>query len=218
MTSPRRSMAPRDQDVSTFSAPILRLHAALAAHCVALVDGAGETVDYAGTVDPYEVRVTAAEWQLVLNTIRSCSSSVWSSTREFYFRGTRRSYCAVFLAESYAVIVELPRHAFRVSHRALSEAVLSISLEAGFDVGSDYSWGKERWLTVEVRGEGQPERPRAIWLKGQWEPIEVLGRLASSELESGALGYRVHIASGAEFTLVRERLGHWYADELATSD
>ncbi len=32
----------------------------------ALVDGEGETVDYAGLLSPYDIKVLAAEWRIVL--------------------------------------------------------------------------------------------------------------------------------------------------------
>src|SRR5690606_6550743 len=64
--SPRRALfGERDQALSTFAATLGRLCDVLPAQAAALVDGEGETVDYAGRLIPYETRVAAAEWQLV---------------------------------------------------------------------------------------------------------------------------------------------------------
>jgi hypothetical protein len=41
--------------------------------------------------------------------------------------------------------------------------------------------------------------------------VEVLGVYGA---EKGNLGFRARLDSGAELTLVRERLGRWYADAV----
>ena len=56
----------RDQEASPFSAILWRLCEGCSAHAAALVDKEGETVDYAGRISPYEIRVAAAELRLVL--------------------------------------------------------------------------------------------------------------------------------------------------------
>ena len=53
-------------------------------------------------------------------------------------------------------------------------------------------------------------RPRRVFLGGTWEDLEVMGAVVG--LGRGERGYRVRTSSGEELTLVRERLGRWYAD------
>ena len=45
-----------------------------------------------------------------------------------------------------------------------------------------------------------------------WHEVQVIGRVAG--LLRGERGYRVRTEDGAEMTLVRERLGRWYADTV----
>ena len=67
---PPKSVFPRDTDPTPFT-PILdallgRLPGAVAA---ALVDREGETVDYSGRGDPFDMKVAAAHGRLLLNGI-----------------------------------------------------------------------------------------------------------------------------------------------------
>ena len=66
----RRRGAVRDQSDSAFSAILGRLCDDSGALAAALVDGEGETVDYAGLLSPYEIKVAAAEWRIVLAVVR----------------------------------------------------------------------------------------------------------------------------------------------------
>ena len=81
----------RDQTASAFSAILQRLCEACGAQAAALVDAGGETVDYAGRVPPFDARVAAAEWRLVLSLIESANVAAWASTREIVVRAGRRS-------------------------------------------------------------------------------------------------------------------------------
>ncbi len=66
----------RDQAASNFAATLGRLCDAVPAVSAALVDGEGETVDYSGSLSPYEIRVAAAEWQLVVANV-AASARKW---------------------------------------------------------------------------------------------------------------------------------------------
>ncbi len=58
---------PRDQETTSFTDILRRLlRATSGARAAALVDFEGETVDYAGVLDPFELRIAAAHWQIVL--------------------------------------------------------------------------------------------------------------------------------------------------------
>jgi hypothetical protein len=202
----------RDQVASAFSAILERLCDACGAHAAALVDAGGETVDYAGRVAPFDARVAAAEWQLVLSLIETNNVSIWAATRELVVRAGRRSFAAWPLAEGYAIVLILPRHAFRVSRRALAIAAAELELEAGLDARGT----KEcvRWLQVEVKtDEADSRRPRAVWQDGAWCPVTVLGRFKSADLGRSEVGYLTRFDSGAEGLLIREPLGKWFSGE-----
>jgi hypothetical protein len=51
-----------------------------------------------------------------------------------------------------------------------------------------------------------------VWVHRKWLPVEVLGRCVGPELLPNEIGYRVRLLGGAEVTLVREPLAHWFAD------
>lgn len=207
----RRVLVPRDQAASPFSAILLRLCDASGAYAAALVDAEGETVDYAGAMQPFDIRVAAAEWRLVMALVTS-SSPAWCDTNELIVRSRERSYALWSLSEGYALVLVLPRRAFRVSKRALAEAVTELGREAGFTSPADKA--TVRWVRVEVQADARDSRrPHAVWLRGAWRALTILGRLQSNDLEPGDLGFLTQLASGTELVLVREPLGIWFAGE-----
>jgi len=107
--------------------------------------------------------------------------------------------------------VQLVARSFAISPRAFGEAIRELSFEAGLPLPAAYRDQKEQWCRVDVRCEGGSRRPSAIWLHGSWLAIEVLGRF-TGDLGSHEIGYRARLATGAELTLVRERLGRWYTE------
>jgi hypothetical protein len=214
MIDQRRGLVERDQDASRFSAILMRLCDATGAFAAGLVDSDGETVDYAGTIDPFQVKVAAAEWQIVMRQVRESRVPWWIGTQFLSFRGGRRSFAAVALAEGYVIVIVMLRHTLTLSWRALCEAVRDISNEAGLPVPVAFRSEKERWTRVEVRtARGDPRRPEALWRDGTWAALTILGHYQ----KRGAvpeIGYRARLLSGAEITLVREPLGRWYADDI----
>jgi hypothetical protein len=216
MSRPRRSLAVRDQSVSAFSGALMRLCDATAAHGAALVDSEGETVDYAGSLEPYEIRVVAAEWRLVFAVLLE-QRSLSSTTMELYYRSTKRSFAVISMEDGYAIVLEMPHRSLRPSHRALAEAIRTISVEAGLSIRPHNRFGRERWTRVDVRWDDVRRRPSAIWLQGDWRQLEILGRFAEPEPASRTVGYRALLADGTELTLVRETLGVWYADDIPHS-
>lgn len=209
----RRALVPRDQSASPFSAILLRLCEASGAHAAALVDGEGETVDYAGAMEPFDIRVAAAEWRLVLALITS-STPTWADTHELIVRCRAHTFAVWALSEGYALVLVLPRRAFRVSKRALTEAMTDLQREAGFSSPADKA--RVRWMRVDVQTEAQDKRrPRAVWYRGAWQALTLLGRLQSSDLEPGEVGFLTQLPSGGELVVVREPPGTWFAGELA---
>lgn len=206
----RRLLGQRDQHASAFSASLLRLCDAVGASGAAIVDAEGETVDYAGTVGPFDIKVAAAEWAIVFARLKACRSPLLASPGEMRVRGARKSYLVRALADDYALVLQLAAHSFGVSARGLDEAVREVSFEAGLPVPLA-ARGKEQWLRVDVRCESRASRrPTSIWVNGAWLSVEVLGHWMDTG--SRDLGYRTRVDSRVELTLVREPLGRWYAE------
>jgi len=204
----------RDQEASPFSAILWRLCEGCSAHAAALVDKEGETVDYAGRISPYEIRVAAAELRLVLAFTRSAQVPGFAGVNEIRVRTGQRSYAIVGLGDGYAIVLELIRHCFAVSSRAVLQATRELESEAGIE--SVLAPGGTRWSRVEVRPTvSDARRPDAVWLDGAWQTVTVLGRYRSADLAPRERGYLARLASGAEFSLVREPLGVWFADQLS---
>jgi hypothetical protein len=244
MSGRRSTLPPRDQEASAFSAILMRLCEATRATGVALVDQSGETVDYAGYRDPFTLRVMAAEWQIVLDAARDIPRPGFADVTAITVRAGRASYAVVAMTEGYALVLELPRHGFALSRRAVIEAAHAIEREA--ELPPSHEKGTERWSRVEVQTvPGDRFRPAAVWLDGAWQPVTVLGRRQSSKTSQamprvapGAVpgpppatppgspggpprlarprerGYHARIPSGLEFALVREPLGIWFASDL----
>jgi hypothetical protein len=213
----RRPGAVRDQSDSAFSAILARLCDDSGALAAALVDGEGETVDYAGLLTPYEVKVAAAEWRIVLAVVQGSGVPGFPSVAEIVVRGGLRSFVIAALPDGYAIALCLPRHSFRVSRRALGQARRELAREAGLALPEVRA--QEEWASVEVRtAEGPHRRPEAIWLRGNWSPVTILGRYQARDLSKSELGYLARLASGAEVFLVREPLGIWFVDNPAALD
>lgn len=212
MKGRRRSIGDRDQRASAFSAALMRLCDSASALGAAVVDAEGETVDYAGVVDPFDVKVAAAEWAVIMARLKVSRVPVLAATEILLVRAREKSFVVSALADDYALVVQLLPHAFAISARAMSEAVREVSLEAGLPLPPSCLRAKEQWCRVDVRCEpARSQRPAALWAGGAWLSIEVLGRWTRG-LGSREIGYRARLASGAEFTLIRERLGRWYTE------
>jgi hypothetical protein len=203
----RRAAVARDQHESAFAAIlgglVGRVPGALAA---AFVDRQGETVDYAGRIDPYAVRLAAAHWRIVLDEVnaqRSLRSARWLA-----LRAGRASYILHELPDGYALVVVLTRAAgFSGWRRAVSACVEALGQEAGWT-----SSGRS-WFPVQVIAD-QRRRPSSLRPApgARPRPIEVLGAVAGG-LARRERGWRVRFDTGVEATLVREPGGVWYSDE-----
>jgi hypothetical protein len=208
----RTASAPRrDQEPSTFTTILERLLAATpGSQGAVLVDSEGETVDYAGQIEPFELKVAAAHWQIMFSEIRDAEARL-GTIRQITVRARARSYLVRRVQESYAVVVVLHRRAgFAVSERALQEADALLSREAGWPVPPYAS----RWFGVEVQtgGRGRDQtRPLRLRVANHWQPVEVVGAVVG--LAPRERGFLVRLPSGVEMLLVRERLGRWYAGE-----
>jgi hypothetical protein len=214
MSRRRGTFVGRDQAASAFSAALMRLCEGTGVAGAALVDAQGETVDYAGGLDPFDIKVAAAEWQLVVGVLRESRVPAWRETHELVVRARFRSYSIVPLSEGYAIVATLTRYCFEVPERALAEAVRELCRESGLSPPPFLAGTRERWTRVEVQtSPHDARRAEALWHGGAWRSLEILGRYTDADLGSHEVGYRARLSTGAELTLVRERLGIWYADD-----
>jgi len=180
----------------------------------ALVDRGGETVDYAGYLDPFNMKVAAAEWRLVLELVRDVPHPSYRETQGILVRGKNKSFAVVGVSDGYAIVLALPRRAFGLSGRAVAEAVRAVELEAQLGTPNEVPLS-ERWLRVEVRTDpNDRRRPEAVWVEGSWRPLVILGRHGGLSATRREVAFRARLPSGQEFTLVRERTGQWFADAL----
>jgi hypothetical protein len=215
MRRSERSLTPRDQAPSAFASVLMRLCDSTSALAAAFVDAEGETVDYAAKVSPFDIKIAAAESSVLLALLAGSKVPSWPETEELIVRGSRRTLFIRSLEDGYALVLLLPAHAFRVSRRAVCEAARDIAREAEMHrLPSRGSEEEDQWFRVEVRTEEGTRRPDAVWLDGGWRKVDVLGRLVDATARS-EVAYRARLATGAEFTLVREAFDRWYADALS---
>jgi hypothetical protein len=215
MNQRRRRLPQRDQDTTPFSATLLRLCEATGALAAALVDAEGETVDYAGYLDPFSLRVMAAEWRIVLDVVRSVPRPGFQDAHELSVRARKKSFALVALSSGYAIVLELPLHSLLFSRRALAEAAREIEREAGLAPSRPLPPAEERWSRIDVRtAPSDLRRPAAVWLEGAWREVTILGRVAYARSGRREVGYRARLENGLEFALIREPLGLWFAGGL----
>jgi hypothetical protein len=204
-----RDVSDRDQDTTPFSGILSTLCAAAGARSAVLVDAEGETVDYAGRGDPFDIRILAAEWRLILH--RLSEAAILGPSFEFVVRARHKSFLVESLPEGYALVIELGRRATGASDRALSEARKALISEAGFPEESD---PRGSWAHVAVEEEpGHSRRPVLIKSKDEErQEVTIIGTIPTPD-DSREVSYRVRLDNGLECTLVREPLGHWYLEE-----
>ena len=202
-----RSPQIRDQEASQFSHILAELCHATGSRCAALVDLEGETVDYFGAGEPFDIRILAAEWRLVLAQVQH--STRLGDVFEMMIRAKHKSFWLESFPLGYALVVQLGRRATGLSRRALSQARRDLCREAGFDLNDHRG---EAWVRVLVKEEpGASRRPVAMALAEHSHYVTVLGRVTSHTHKER--GYRIRLSTGEERTLVREPLGHWYLEE-----
>lgn len=150
----------RDQVVTTFTLILDRLlDATPSASGVALVDGEGETVDYTGRLDPFDMKVAAATWTIVMADLKGTKKL--PPTRQLVVRARQASYVIRALHDWYNLVLVLYKHAaFAVSERALQEAHNMLCAEAGFPAPGF----EARWTQVDVRTAPKDRlaRPQAV--------------------------------------------------------
>ena len=205
----RRELPERDQEPTGFTLILQNILDALpGAAGAALVDEWGECVDYAGVLGPFEIRVAAAHLEIELRKVNEGLQDRLGQVLSLTVCAHKRTYIAHAVLEGYILILVFTGGApLRVSSRAIAQAEYDIRLEGGWAPPPDM----ERWVHLEVDARPHDRwRPRRVMLANEWQRVDVIGTVVG--LAEGERGFRVQTERGAEMTLVRERLGHWYAD------
>lgn len=203
---------PRDQEASTFTTILQRLlESTPASRGAVLVDHDGETVDYAGILDPFDLKIAAAHWAIVISELRELEH--FGDSQQITVRARNRGYIVRRLPEGYGlVLVVHARAAFAASDRAMAEIEVNLCAEAGWERSGDSA----KWFRVDVETLAPDHvRPHRMKAAGTWQAIEVLGTMVG--LRPREKGFRVRLAGGAEMSLVRERGRRWFADEHVES-
>ena len=206
--SPKPAVA-RDTDASPFAVILANLIGRVPGSLGAvIVDAEGEAVDYAGRLDPFDLKLAAAHWQIVLTDMRAAASKRGvGAPRALVVRSEKRSFITHELPDGYTLVLVLSRRAgFTQATRAFAICERALVREAG--------WRPPRpippWFGLDV--ESTPAgRPARISFGNRHQTVEVLGRVAPSG--TGDVGWRVRLENGAEVTLIREPGHHWYAEE-----
>lgn len=200
-------VVPRDTEATAFTYILGELIERIpGAYAAALVDSQGETVDYAGRGDPFDLRVAAAHLQLVLQGIGRFGAL--GEPRWVVVRGERKSVAASALPDGYALGVLLrSRSAFTISTRALKVCSRALAAEAGWSEKHD-NLHQRSWFPVTVETD---RRGRPISIGASRLLVDVIGAVMGLSVRER--GFRVRTLNGTELTLVRETGNRWYADE-----
>jgi predicted regulator of Ras-like GTPase activity (Roadblock/LC7/MglB family) len=205
----RRGSPPPERDTppTPFEPTLARLVVSVpGAQAAALVDHEGEVVDYAGKVEPFDVKLAAAHLQIVL--AQASRTRTFSGIELLVVRAEQKSFLIAALPQAYAVVLVLARGAGQRScARALAVAAHAISQEAGWAAPPPRCRAVD--VTTDARG-----RPIALRDGASSEDAEVLGTLAGPRRTRT---YRVRLGSGAELTVVREAPGAWFVDSDGVS-
>jgi len=205
----RPGLPERDQDTTGFTHILQNLIEALpGVAAAALVDELGECVDYAGVLESYEIRLASAHLQIELRNVMAQLSGAFGTVRGLTVCARKRTFLAMRIVEEYNLILVFTGGGpLPVSSRALAQAEYDIRMEGGWEPPVDM----ERWIHLLVDARPHDRwRPHRVQLAEAWHEVDVIGTVVG--LAEGERGFRVRTRTGAEMTLVRERLGHWYAD------
>ncbi len=209
-TKRRVAGAARDQHESAFSSILSSLVARIpGARGAALVDSEGETVDYAGRAKPFDMRLAAAHFRIVLDEARMRPGLTErnNEVRSIAVRAARASYLIQALPDGYALVVVMLRSAgFSGWHRAVASCAHALGEEAGWRDATELP---PKWFPVTVLRD-ERRRPAAVRADGRLHPLEILGTLQAGSRERA---WRIRFESGLEATLVREPGGACYLDE-----
>ena len=150
---PSRRPPARDMDATAFARILHDLIARLpGAFACALVDLGGETVDYAGVVDPFDVKVAAAHMRIILNDLDEYGAL--GEPRWIVLRGERRSFVGAPAARRLR-----PRGHAAPPCRLHGIRARLRGVRAGARCGGRLEPAERRPGVVCRRGRGRPARP-----------------------------------------------------------
>ncbi len=198
----------RDQGLSPFSSILADLVARTPGTlAVAIVGEDGETVDYAGRLAPFDVKVAAAHVRIILGDLEA--RPALGTARLLVVRGEKLSFFARPLPDGYALVLIRGRRSFGVSSRPLEVCHRALVREAGWP---EDPADRRTWFDVDVALD-ERARPREVASRGASERhrLTILGAIAG--LTRRERGFRVRLETGVEVTLAREPHNYWYADE-----
>ena len=145
----------RDTEASPFSGILSDLVARVpGAFGAVMVDGDGEAVDYTGRVEPYDLKLAGAHWQIVLREFRALGTTLPIGTpRGLMVRGARKSFIA------HALPGRLRRRPAPWSPRRLDRRHPSLRrLRAGARDRSRMANPRALGCLVRARGRLRPNR------------------------------------------------------------
>lgn len=201
-----RPASARDTDATAFTAILGDLVSRIpGAHSAALVDSQGESVDYTGAALPFDIKLAAAHFRIVVDETRAFTPL--RDLRTLVVRGEYKSFVVRVLPDDFAVVVLLGKRAGFSPMRALDACERALVAEAGL-TGRPLA----SWTCVAVECDGRRRPKRVVPLEGEGGTrVEVLGSMKG--LPNGDRAFRVRLDTGAEVLLIRERGGIWYAEE-----
>jgi len=140
-------------EASPFSAILgeflARVPGAIAA---ALVDSGGETVDYAGKHDIFELKVFAAHFRILLGEASALTAG--AEVTRLMVRGRKRAVLALRAPDGYAVVVVLRRRAgFAPQETSVRVLMEALAAEAGWASVEPSGWAEG---SVRRGGRGRP--------------------------------------------------------------
>lgn len=213
----RRARPARDQHASSFNLLLEELILAQPfVRAAALFDSEGETVDYAGELDPFDMKVAAATFGTILTDLRTCARL--SKATQISVLTNGHGYVLRLLDPTYSLLLVVRRLAtFGVSARVLTEIEARLLEEACIPVREHPTWFR---VQVVSGARGRPIKMRPAMTLSEasasWVDVEVLG--AHVGLHETHKAYRARLEGGVEVTLLRERRSLWFVDEQLDPD
>lgn len=208
----RRPRPARDQHASSFNLLLEELILAQPfIRAAALFDSEGETVDYAGELDPFDMKVAAATFGTILTDLRTCARL--SKATQISTLTSGHGYILRLLDPTYSLLLVVRRLAtFGLSARVMIEIEARLLEEACIPVREPPSWFR---VQVDAGARGRPVRMRPAMNLSEspasWVDVQVLG--VHVGMHETHRAFRARLDGGVEVTLLRERPGLWFVDQ-----